>query len=164
LTAPFSDHFKHAEAAWYTGLAEADRKRDMSDPAKGLTAEVIDFVEKNPSYSISGYVGRDYCNAVPVFQQGLERLKQEAFGKWRGRHQDAFEDAWRVIAQHIVGRNHVVNCTVGNLTSRLMRKVLENFKHAVLMIDEASLTTDPALCSALVNVINPKRIAHQFGG
>jgi energy-coupling factor transporter ATP-binding protein EcfA2 len=163
-TAAFADHFKRPEATWYAGLAEADRKRDMSDPSKGLTAEVLDFVHKNPHASIIGKIGHSHRNAVLVFQNGLERLSQEAFEKWKGYHRGQFKDAWRVIAQHIVGRKHVVNCTIGNLTSRLMRKVLENFKCAVLMIDEVSLTTDPALCNALVNVVDHMRIRNKFGG
>jgi superfamily I DNA and/or RNA helicase len=45
-----------------------------------------------------------------------------------------------------------------------MASVAKCFKQVVIMIDEASLTTDLAVCNALVNTVKFHRLQSEFGG
>ena len=143
-------------------MADADKKREIEDPSKGITAHVISEVTRNSSLHIEGSFAGHYGNVVPTFLKSLHRLKQESFKKWHKDEKRAFKDAWRVLVRHFIGRKNVICCTVGNITSALMTKALKNFKHAVIMVDEASLMTDPALWNAVVNLVDEFRIKHEF--
>lgn len=166
--APFVDHDADygasTDAAWYGRMAEADKKREMDDPKLGITSYVVSEVMRNPRIVIVGNMGTDGCNVVPHFLDYLQRLKQKSFKKWKPDDKKAFKDAWLVLVKHFIGQKHVVCCTVGNTTSNLMSRALRKFKHAVIMIDEASLMTDPALWNAVANLISEMRIQNEFGG
>lgn len=153
-----------ADAEWYSRVADADTKREINDPKTGLTAAVLDLIEQRPMLQVVGRLGKHEQpqNVVPVLKHGIDKLKQLPFKKWAPRGQKKFKAAWLLLAQRLVGKRHIVCCTVGNITSRLMAEALAHFKYGVIMIDEASLMTDPALCNALANVISRERIDSEY--
>ncbi|KPI37207.1 ATP-dependent helicase upf1 [Cyphellophora attinorum] len=164
--APFlnAGDYNDSDAAWYDRMINADKKREMEDPRIGITADVISTVMRNPGMRVVGNMGDDRGNVVPVFLEHLRKLEQKAFKKWKAKEKTVFKDAWSALVKHFIGQKHVICCTVGNITSGLMSRALRNFKSAVIMIDEASLMTDPALWNAVVNLITEVRIQNEFGG
>jgi hypothetical protein len=154
-----------SDAEWYRRVAEADTKREFSNPDASLAASVIDLIKRDVTFD-TGDAQYDLTmrNATTTLRAQLEMFKQKAFRQWTYDNKLSFKNNWHRIAQGLVSRKQIICCTVGNITSRLMSNALGGFRKGVIMVDEASLTTDGALCNAIVNVIQADRIRSEFEG
>lgn len=74
-----------------------------------------------------------------------------------------YREAGRTLVQALVGRKRVVVCTAGNSVSSLMCRAFSDCKHEIIICDEASLCTDPALWNVVVSLASD-RIDADFNG
>lgn len=73
------------------------------------------------------------------------------FRKWRRNKKDWFMEDWRTLAQALVRRKLITICTVGNPLSSLICRAFSDSKHVVIICDEASLCTDSAPKTVVVD-------------
>ena len=152
-----------ADAAWYERQGEADRRKAMNDATTGVTHAVVEAVfgvNGQQAFAAPGRVG----GAMVTLKAGINKLKSTPFHKWPKNGRFAFIDAWRTLARALVGRKRIVVCTAGNTVSSLMAEAFSECKHVVIILDEASLCTDPALWNVVVNLFKPERLDSDFSG
>jgi hypothetical protein len=152
-----------ADAAWYERQGEADRRKAMSDATTGVTHAVVDAVvnaNRQQAFTASNRVG----GSMATLKAGLMSLKYTPFHKWSKNSKLTFIDAWRTLARALVGRKRIVVCTAGNTVSSLMAEAFSECKHVVIILDEASLCTDPALWNVVANLLKPERLESEFSG
>lgn len=154
-----------ADAAWYERQNEARRRKVISDATTGVTHIIVDAVSEGRVSAVAK-TGGEYAalQNMATLKDGIDKLKSTPFHKWTRDQKKAFMDSWRDLAKALIGRKRIVVCTAGNALSSLLVEAFQECKHVVIILDEASLCTDPALWNVVVNLFKSDRIEAEFEG
>jgi hypothetical protein len=137
----------------------------MSDATTRVTHAVVDAVLTDRK-NASAVPGIEFAalRDMSTLKAGLSNLKSVPFHEWTREQKKAFIKSWRNLAWALIGRRRIVVCTAGNAVSSLLAEAFQECKHVVIILDEASLCTDPALWNVVINLFRSERLEAEFAG
>jgi hypothetical protein len=69
--------------------------------------------------------------SMTSLKAGLLKFRSTPFHEWTKNEKGAFIDAWRMLAQALIGRKRIVVCAAGNAFSTLMAEAFHERKHSM---------------------------------